>query len=203
MINHKYKFAYFGAGKCASSSIIDVLNKVPGGEGGQHCTIIDLYQKRKPSKIPSDYFTFSFCRNPFDRLVSAWNEFKKKDQFLWAKNSRYWEKEIFKSSKLSLENVSDNFPAFARYITIQDHIHWCQFDILSNIVRIDFIGKTESLQEDFNTVCNKIGISQQTLSQKNKTQHKHYTEYYDDETREIVAEKYAKDIEHFGYKFGK
>ena len=141
-----------------------------------------------------NYFKFCFVRNPWDRFLSCYFYFRKYGRGKGNDNhsgdlvNQY---ETFKDFVTNFDSIENQFksPHF------RNQLHWVD-------QRLDFIGRFENLQEDFNAVCDKIGIPQQKLPHKNKTKHKHYTEYYDNETRQIVAEKYAKDIEYFGYKFG-
>ena len=192
MISHKHKFIFVHIDKTAGSSIEKTLDpslkEYKSGYTnfkGKHYSAKTLSEKF-PSEF-KEYFKFSFVRNPFEREVSLY----------------------FFYVKTRFKKISLNFSEFLlkRYSSRQswDTAFYTYLDALSlgnNEYNVDFIGRFENLQQDFNTVCDKIGIPRQQLPHKNKSKHKHYTEYYDDETKQIVAEKYAKDIEYFGYKFG-
>jgi hypothetical protein len=65
---------------------------------------------------------------------------------------------------------------------------------------VDFVGRFEHLKRDVATVLSEIGIDGE-LPYANKSKRGHYRDYYTSELREIVAERFQKDIEHFGYEF--
>ena len=70
-------------------------------------------------------------------------------------------------------------------------------------VIVDYIGRFENLHNDFKTVCKTIGLPNMKLRHLNRTHHKHYSKYYDEQTKQIVTQIYKKDIEAFDYKFEK
>ena len=197
MISHKHKYIFVHIPKTGGTSIEDCLLSLEGIKKPRVLRKLPTRHKReyhldhKQNQVHSlhrnialdlrrQYFSFLFVRNPYDKVVSEYN---------WS---------IVKP-KLQLSNAS-----LLEFLHMSDrwdpHHKPLQVDFLDEYV--DFVGRFENLQEDFNVVCDKIGIPQQKLPHFNATKHKHYTEYYDDETRQIVAEKYAKDIEYFDYEFG-
>jgi len=130
-------------------------------------------------------FIFSSVRNPYSRAVSMYKH--------WSWNPAKTFKDFCNSIK------KEEYPSKSakwHSSTLTEHI------VDDGYLKVDFVIKLENLQQDFNIICDKIGIPHQQLPHKNKTKHKHYTEYYDDETRQIVGEIYSRDIEYFGYKFG-
>jgi hypothetical protein len=194
----KYKFVFIAPEKTGTTSIHDVLENIEDdkkivGEIVPKDHNNYLYSKHTScSEFQDnhfefiDYFKFAFVRNPWDRVVS-WYNFS-----MYLSNLENVEKERNISGKDFLSYIKE-------FQNIWGNEQQNQYEFTKCC---DFIGRYENLQNDFNMICDKIGIPQQKLPHKNKTKHKCYTEYYDDETREVVAKKFAKDIEYFGYEFG-
>lgn len=149
------------------------------------------------NEIFKNYFKFSVVRNPFSRCVSEYFWYKRmKSNVL---SFKQWVNTKLQDLIENSTRIDNEYPKVLKMHNLE------QFKFVYNELNesmVDYICKFENLQQDFNIVCDKIGIPRQQLPHVNKSKHKHYTEYYDDETREIVAKKYAKDIEYFRYKFG-
>ena len=186
MIDHNNKFIFIHINKCGGNTIDEHFT-----EKFQGHTKAFEYKKLNPNEF-DNYFKFTFVRNPWDRVVAfyhyqlkrKWDYYPFDETLSFKKFVKNWLIQMPKQTPLNTNPCYD-------WISDKD----------DNLL-VDFIVRFENLQADFNTICDKIGIDRQKLPHKNKSKHKHYTEYYDDETRKIVGEKYAKDIEYFGYEFG-
>ena len=211
IISHKYKFIYIKARKVAGTSTEILLDRYCGDDDIvtdiaredslqypfhnprnaekfiNHDTAKNIRQKIG-SDIFDSYFKFMNIRNPWDLTVS-----------------RYW-------WNLHGRHRLDSNCSFEMFIT--HHLKYTSTDSLLNYCAID--GKSilngviryENLYEDTLEIMKKMGMPIEPSRKYPKTKSKSransrpYWEYYDDKTRAIVAMKYKKDIEHFGYSFG-
>ncbi len=149
-------------------------------------------------------YKFAFVRNPWDRLVSWWAMI-----------------ETFRPQYEAGQSVNNFFTyVFRNAANFDDFIVNCTEDIEDSNGRkcvrrnqldyvidengaymVDFVGRFETLNADFNRVLTNTGREARPLPHFNKTQHRPYQEYYTPRTRSIVEEAYARDIAEFGYRF--
>ena len=131
------------------------------------------------------YFSFAIVRNPWDWQVSLYT--------YAIGNSDHYQHEKVK-----------NFGSFDRYIRWRCERavrHQRDFVCAADGEQlVDFVGRYENLQNDFNSICKRIGVAAK-LPTLNVSKTKNYREYYDRETRELVGDAFAPDIELFGYEF--
>lgn len=211
MISNQYKCIFIEVPKTGSTSIRSVIGKpvkphldmqeiesswIYEGENFLNKKSLrktyDLIPKNIRQKIGQrwlkSYFKFGFVRNPWDRVVSLYlrKEGIQKSKEMTFEEFVYW-----------IEYSSDTCKKAS---THKYQIDW--FKNNDGKIAVDFIGKFENLEQDFDFVARKIGVDVQ-LPHKNKNtkNRKHYHEYYNDETKNIIAKKFDVDIEYFGYKF--
>lgn len=199
MLYHKHKCIFVHVNKTGGATINRFLGGRPAHMSAKG------YRKTYPNYF-DDYFKFSFVRNPWDKLVSLYFMHTRLNWDLrwdWSAVTAPCFSDFLRIThgynKTKQRHIYRGHPT--GHMRMSNQLDWLVDENGSLIV--DFVGRFENYQEDFNTVCDKIGIPQpQEIPHRNKSEHKHYTEYYDNETREIVATRFAKDIEYFGYEFG-
>ena len=154
-------------------------------------------------------FTFTFVRNPWDRLVSCYRdkiggEVDDFTGFSEAAGVAYC------LARFDEFTAGMSFEAFVRAVaSIPDEGADAHFRSQNTFVRtkagklgVDLIGRYERLQSDFAYVSRQVGLPSIVLPrlQAAKTA-VNYVEYYDLETRKLVASRFRDDIDTFGYEF--
>ncbi len=178
-----------------------------------HLTALEYVQYGYLSSEEFDaYFKFAFVRNPWARMVSLYHHLSHgvgfRDYVLGEFRNKVW-REMYWFVRPQAEFVCD---AHGR-------------------LQVDFLGRFERLQEDFEEVCQRLGLSPMPLPHVNRAQEHtqkrrwrwrpramvryvrqkgyrgpaprlpRWQDYYDADTQALVASLYARDIELFGYAF--
>jgi hypothetical protein len=165
------------------------IRAIVGEPGKPHQNIWQIASSIPEEKFRT-YFKFGFVRNPWDRAVSL-----------------YERKEGLQMKPLmSFEQFID-WMKYASCTCVHPVPHRYQLDWFVNPhgdVIVDFIGRYESLAADWAKLAERLGVPGAALPRLNVnvTRNRDYTTYYSERTRRIVAERFAVDIEYFGYHFG-
>lgn len=163
-------------------------------------TIRNMIKFKCIKKIDTEFlsnikFSFAFVRNPYDKMVSNYKMFT--SQLTGINQLR-----DMSTKDYTIDDIKNfSFLEFCELTLNHKNHHWCnQHNFM--IKYPDFLGRFETFYKDLCSVMEMLKISVGNIPHINKTQHKHYTDYYDDTTRKLVTTRYAKDIEYFNYKFG-
>lgn len=168
--------------------------------GPQHSTYQEYVQAL--GEMHSDMTFFTVVRNPWDRLVSLYH---------------YWKTCKASGPENTTENGTDlsyiswNGCSFNDWIKLVGTTGNCgrhlapQLDWLcdsnGDLSGISYLLRFEDLDSPFNEMIASLGLTRSKLKQLNMTKRTDYRDYYNDTSRNIVAKRYHKDIEQFGYSF--
>jgi hypothetical protein len=148
--------------------------------------------------LPKDYFDelfkFAFVRNPWDLQVSSFHHIRRERPHYLGGHETF---EEFLRWKLDPERPYQYH--IDTSITLQtDYL----IDLNGQII-VDFIGRYERLHEDFAVACKHIGIEAPALphARQAKDRKQDYRSYYNDQTAELVANHFARDINLLNYGF--
>ena len=200
MIPHKYKCILVKVPKTAGTSISVALNCAHilkphrNIQEIKHALEMDprigcaVNEEPKSNDCFNDYLKFGFVRNPWSRVVSLYN---RSGGIQPSKEMKFEE---------FVNRINYSSDACVHPSRHKNQLDW--FTVDNGKVMVEFIGKFENLESDWQKICEKLSINITLLHiRQNPNNQRSYTDYYTDETKEIIGEKFRVDIEYFNYTF--
>ena len=211
MYNVDKKLIFTHPHKCGGTSIEDSLGflvlreQYPSIEPIKHASLEEHLKILTGKGLDTNqFFKFSIIRNPWDRAVSFYNHCKYKEHFYLARQGR--ENEL----PVDVEDARQmTFKAYAfKYYTdnFNSDRNTKPYMLIQNNFCLDYVIKLENFKADISNINDKLGIDLSAglphLNNADKfLDRKHYSEYYDEETKDFIRDLFEWDIKTFDYKF--
>jgi chondroitin 4-sulfotransferase 11 len=157
----------------------------------QHRTALEILDV-VGEKRWKDRFSFAFIRNPWDKVASHYHYRVKTNQTGLGSNPLSFKDWV------RLTYGEQALPYYDKPKMFMPQVDWVADE--NDRILVDYIGRFENLQQDFQYCCNQIGVVA-SLPHLKPSERGDYRRYYDDATAEIVRNWFAKDVAAFGYSF--
>lgn len=149
----------------------------------KHSTL-SHYKSALERDVYNSLFRFATIRNPWDMMISHY--------FSPHRGVTRWDRKAF--LKL-LQRV----PPLRHYIGAKPS--WWRRGSKQLVSDVQYLIRFEQLEEDFQIVCQRLGLPPLTLPKRNQSNRSHYSQYYDEETKAAVGKAFAAEIALGGYNF--
>lgn len=139
------------------------------------------------------YYSFCIVRNPWDRVVSMY-KFAQKYQ-LYKLYDLKENTSFIDFCKILEERCDDPY-----FIASNKQVEWANGEYApKRIIRF------ENLQDEFCEMVKDLNLFgvEYNLPHENKTKHRHYSHYYNSETKKLINKVFEEDIDCFKYSFEK
>lgn len=227
IISHSHKFIFVKSLKTAGTSIEAALSNHCGGDDvvttlgaydfnrdetgawvhkamneGRHEQHDDAATIRAslPPEVWSSYFKFSIARNPWDRALSYFFWDRRQDKSLRP------DKKLIHSLGVPFDDFTPVKAKFAEFIHGRTLENNDRFYVDGERLCVDFVVRYEHLDEDFPELCRRIGLPSMQIPRLKsgiRKDKRPYWDYYDEESRDIVAALHRNDLRLFDYQFGR
>jgi len=194
IISDKNKIIFIHNPKAAGTSIYWALYNKDNGvrkEGDTHS-----WAKDHDFRFYPGYFKFGYVRNPWDRMVSYYhmmveNPASHTGHPLWDyfREINPIDFQDFLTRCIDYVTVGDSVMSFT---TNQIYYFVDRYDKLL----VDFIGKVEEIGIPNRYLSLDIPVTNESKIKKD------YRSFYTDYTRDLIANRFKRDIEYFGYSYG-